>query len=112
MWKDGVSPSFGVWAYRMLVLSCLEMMAPHLKLILDISTVYAKGIHGSENLEKSFSPYNQQIKAIKYIYDSLRFTILYQPFLMFVKFLYFFHHEASNHVGVMELIKSDHKVCI
>jgi hypothetical protein len=77
MWKMSICPSSGVWACRMLVLRCLEMMAPQLKLLPDIATVYSKGNHASENLEKYFFPYNQHIKSIKYIYVSLRFTMLY-----------------------------------
>jgi hypothetical protein len=49
------------------MLSCLEIIAPQLKLLLKIATVYAKGIHTYENFEKFFSPFNRKIKAIKYI---------------------------------------------
>jgi len=51
----------------MLILIYLEMMDPQLKLLPDIATVYAKGIHASKNFEKLFSPFNRQIKDIKYI---------------------------------------------
>jgi hypothetical protein len=36
-----------------------EIIAPQLKLLSKINIVYAKGIHASENLEQSFSPYIQ-----------------------------------------------------
>jgi hypothetical protein len=65
MWKDGVSPSFDVWACNMLVLSCFEMIAPQLKLLPEIATVYSRGIHASENLDQSFSSYSREIRAIK-----------------------------------------------
>jgi hypothetical protein len=42
-------------------------MAPQLKVLLEIATIYAKGIQAYENCEQSFPPYNRQIKAIKYM---------------------------------------------
>jgi hypothetical protein len=47
------------------LLNSLEIIAPQLKLLPKIAIVYAKGIHASENLEQSFSPYSQQMRAIK-----------------------------------------------
>jgi hypothetical protein len=57
--KVGFSPSFDAWACCTQIISFLEINTPQLKLLPLIATVYAKGIHASENLEKSFSLYNQ-----------------------------------------------------
>ena len=78
------------------MLNCFDIIALQLKLLLEIATVYAKGIHTSENLEQSFSPYSQQMRAIKYMYGSLKLTIPYQPVLQLVKFLSSLHHKAIN----------------
>ena len=61
----------------MQMLNCLEMMAPQLKPPLEIAIVYSRGIHASENLEQSFSPYNWQMRAIRKMYGSLRLAVWY-----------------------------------
>jgi len=43
----------------------LEAIDPQLKPLSKISTVYDKGIHAYENLEQSFSQYNQKMRAIR-----------------------------------------------
>jgi hypothetical protein len=47
------------------MLNCLEIIAPQLKLLPKIATMYANGIHASKNLEHSFSQYGRQMRAIK-----------------------------------------------
>jgi hypothetical protein len=47
------------------MLSFFEMMAPQLKPLLEMATVYTRGIHAYENVEQYFSPYNRQMRAIR-----------------------------------------------
>jgi hypothetical protein len=78
------------------MLNCLEIIAPQLKLLPEITIVYSKGIHAYENLEQSFSPYSRQISAIKYMYGSLKFIVAYYPLIRFVNLFSSFPHEAIN----------------
>jgi hypothetical protein len=47
------------------MINCFEIISPQLKILSGIATVYANEIHAFENLEHSFSPYNQQMRAMK-----------------------------------------------
>ena len=77
----------------MQVLNCLEMMAPQLKPMLEITIVKARGIQASENWEQYFSPCNLQSKSMRYMYGSLRLVIGYQSTVWFMNFLSSLHQD-------------------